>query len=757
MMNLPTRLWYNHPQSSLVNRMNWLHGLNPQQRTAVEAGDGPALILAGPGSGKTRVLTHRVAYLIEARGVDPRHILAVTFTNKAAREMKDRLDRLLGPNRTAELTLGTFHANCARFLRRDAPHLGISRDFVIYDADDQEALVKRALKELNVDDKQHKPSSVLNAISAAKSELIPPEAYVARTYWHEAVGRVYRRYQDLLRANNALDFDDLLMAVVQLFDANPVVLGYYQNRFRYILVDEFQDTNTAQYTLLRQMAGRSRNLFVVGDEDQSIYMFRGADFRNVQRFQQDYPDAHVILLEQNYRSTQTILDAARGLIRRNRQRTDKRLYTERSGGAPLSIYEAYNEDDEALYVVNTIEDLIRSRQYKAADFAVFYRTNAQSRPLEEAFIRAGVPYRLVGGTRFYARREIKDVLAYLHLVHNPHDAVSLARIVNVPSRGIGAKTLAALDEAARGSGKSPYALIAELKAGRGSPALVSSLTGKARQALVDFATMLERWAAKTDRYGSVADLLDAVVKDSGYRAYVDDGSEEGRERWDNVRELRKVASDYTHAVGGDPLAEFLEDVALVSDVDSLDDTQRVDAPTLMTLHSAKGLEFPVVFITGVEEGVLPHARSLENPAEMEEERRLAYVGITRAKDRVYLSYAFRRTAYGSSEVSAPSRFLSDIPTSLLSGSTSFAGATPRAAAAPRASTWATAPRASTPARPAREAAFRPGQRVKHARFGEGVVVESRVQGDDEELAVAFEKAGIKRLLASFANLQKLPG
>ena len=757
MMNLPTRLWYNHPQSSLVTRMNWLHGLNPQQRTAVEAGDGPALILAGPGSGKTRVLTHRVAYLIEARGVDPRHILAVTFTNKAAREMKDRLDRLLGPNRAAELTLGTFHANCARFLRRDAPHLGISRDFVIYDADDQEALVKRALKELNVDDKQHKPSSVLNAISAAKSELIPPEAYVARTYWHEAVGRVYRRYQDLLRANNALDFDDLLMAVVQLFDANPVVLGYYQNRFRYILVDEFQDTNTAQYTLLRQMAGRSRNLFVVGDEDQSIYMFRGADFRNVQRFQQDYPDAHVILLEQNYRSTQTILDAARGLIRRNRQRTDKRLYTERSGGAPLSIYEAYNEDDEALYVVNTIEDLIRSRQYKAADFAVFYRTNAQSRPLEEAFIRAGVPYRLVGGTRFYARREIKDVLAYLHLVHNPHDAVSLARIVNVPSRGIGAKTLAALDEAARGSGKSPYALIAELKAGRGSPALVSSLTGKARQALVDFATMLERWAAKTDRYGSVADLLDAVVKDSGYRAYVDDGSEEGRERWDNVRELRKVASDYTHAVGGDPLAEFLEDVALVSDVDSLDDTQRVDAPTLMTLHSAKGLEFPVVFITGVEEGVLPHARSLENPAEMEEERRLAYVGITRAKDRVYLSYAFRRTAYGSSEVSAPSRFLSDIPTSLLSGSTSFAGATPRAAAAPRASTWATAPRASTPARPAREAAFRPGQRVKHARFGEGVVVESRVQGDDEELAVAFEKAGIKRLLASFANLQKLPG
>ena len=388
---------------------------------------------------------------------------------------------------------------------------------------------------------------------------------------------------------------------------------------------------------------------------------------------------------------------------------------------------------------------------------MFYRTNAQSRPLEEAFIRAGVPYRLVGGTRFYARREIKDVMAYLHLVHNPHDAVSLTRVVNVPPRGVGAKSLAALDQATRATGNSPYTLIAEVKAGRGNPALVSSLTGRARQALVDFAIMLDRWIAKKDQYGSVADLLDAVVKDSGYRTYVDDGSEEGHERWENVRELRKVASDYTHAVGGDPLAEFLEDVALVSDVDSLDDTQRVDAPTLMTLHSAKGLEFPVVFITGLEEGVLPHARSLEDPDEMEEERRLAYVGITRAKDRVYLSYAFRRTAYGSSEVNAPSRFLSDIPTSLLSGSMSFAGATPRAAAAQRASTWASEPRSSPPVRPSREPAFRPGQRVKHARFGEGVVVESRLQGDDEELAVAFEKAGIKRLLVSFANLEKLPG
>jgi DNA helicase-2/ATP-dependent DNA helicase PcrA len=745
-------------------RMDFLNGLNPQQRRAVEAGDGPVLILAGPGSGKTRVLTQRVAYLIGTRRVEPRHIIAVTFTNKAAREMKERLDRLLGPNRAAELTLGTFHAICARFLRRDAPHLGLSRDFAIYDQDDQEALVKRALKDLAIDDKKYKPSAVLNAISAAKSELIPPEAYVAPTYWHEAVGRVYARYQDLLRASNALDFDDLLAEVVRLFDENPTVLGYYHNRYQHILVDEFQDTNTAQYTLLRQMAARSRNVFVVGDEDQSIYRFRGADFRNVRRFQDDYPDAQVHLLEQNYRSTQTILDAARAVIRRNNHRTDKRLFTERSGGSALSVYEAYNEDDEALYVVNTIEDLIRGRsasddegrQYTAADFAVFYRTNAQSRAIEEAFIRAQIPYRLVGGTRFYARREIKDVLAYLSLIHNPNDAVSLTRVINVPPRGIGSKTLAALDEAARSGGKSPYTLIRDLKSGSPNTPIGIGLTTKARQALLDFAAMLDRWIAARSRHASVADLLDTVVRDTGYRRYVDDGSEEGRERWDNVLELRNVAADYTSAVGDDPLTEFLENVSLVSDVDALSETQRVDAPTLMTLHSAKGLEFPVVFITGMEEGILPHARSKDSPEEMEEERRLTYVGITRAKDRVFLSYAFRRATYGSSEISAPSRFLNDIPRSLLSGTASFAGTAPRAAAAQRAATWSSAS-ASPPARPAREPSYRAGQRVSHAKFGEGVVVESRVQGDDEELAIAFEKAGIKRLLASFANLKKLPG
>jgi DNA helicase-2/ATP-dependent DNA helicase PcrA len=736
--------------------MDLLHGLNPQQHKAVQASDGPVLILAGPGSGKTRVLTHRVAHLIEQRRIDPRNIMAVTFTNKAAREMRTRLESLLGPNRADELTLGTFHAICARFLRRDAAHIGLSRDFVIYDADDQQSLIKRTLNELNVDPKRYKPSAVLNAISAAKNELIPPEAYVAPSYWHEMIGRIYLRYQELLRTNNALDFDDLLVEVVRLFDTRPEVLAFYHKRYQHILVDEFQDTNTAQYRLLQQMAARFRNLFVVGDEDQSIYRFRGADYRNVQRFQQDYPDALVLALEQNYRSTQTILDAAHGVIRRNLHRTDKRLFTDRSGGETITLYEAYNEDDEAQYVVNTIEDLIRARRNKAADFAVFYRTNAQSRPLEEAFIRGGIPYRLVGGTRFYARREVKDALAYLHLVHNPHDAISLTRIINVPPRGIGAKTISTLDQIARSNDVSPYTVLRALKTDGAKSALGNTLNARARAALIQFVDLLDGWIANKRKYPSVADLLDTIVRASGYRKYIDDGSDEGRERWENVVELRNVASEYTAEVGDDPLAEFLEDVALVSDVDSLDETQRVDAPTLMTLHSAKGLEFSVVFITGFEEGVLPHARSLENPDDMEEERRLAYVGITRAKDRVFLSYAFRRTAYGSSDVNAPSRFLNDIPVSLLNGGASPMAAAPRVSATQRATQWA-APQAQPAIRTRREPQFRAGQRVKHARFGEGIVIESNVQGEDEEVAVAFENAGIRRLLASYAKLKKLPG
>jgi DNA helicase-2/ATP-dependent DNA helicase PcrA len=732
--------------------MDLLSDLNPQQRQSVEAPDGPVLVLAGPGSGKTRVLTHRVAHLVQARGIAPRNIMAVTFTNKAAREMRDRLEKLLGVSAAKELTLGTFHAICARFLRREAPHVGLSREFAIYDDDDQLALVKQIVKALNLDDKKYRPTTLQNKISQAKSELITPELFQPQTYNDEITLRVYERYQQLLRENNALDFDDLLMQVVILFDQNPAVLRHYQNRYEHILVDEFQDTNTAQYALIKQLAGTRRNVFCVGDEDQSIYRWRGADFRNMQRFREHNPDARVVLLEENYRSTQTILDAAQQVITRNVHRTPKKLFTQLGQGVPITLRESYNEDDEAQYVVDTIAQMVAKGQAQARDFAVMYRTNAQSRAVEDAFIRAGMPYRLVGATRFYARREIKDALAYLHLIHNPHDAVALMRIINVPSRGIGNKTLAALEAVTREEGQSPYQVLKELGARKGKEtgnALAAQLTPRATQALTEFVTMLDGWIARRDKL-DVGKLLDLVVSESGYGRYVNDGTEEGRERWENVQELRGVAADYTHALGEHPLTAFLEDVSLVSDTDTRDDS--ADAPTLMTLHSAKGLEFPIVLIVGMEEGVLPHSRSFDDPESMEEERRLCYVGMTRAKKRLFLSYAFRRTVWGDSDVREPSRFLSDIPRHLIEGALPKPGAS-----ATRATRWEPTPPLASRKPKSRELQFQVGQRVRHAKFGEGVVIESRADGSDEEITVAFKKSGIKHLLASFANLDKLSG
>jgi len=724
--------------------MELLADLNPQQRKAVEASDGPVLVLAGPGSGKTRVLTQRVAYLVQARGVAPRHIMAVTFTNKAAREMRERLEKLLGVNESKDLTLGTFHAICARFLRREAPRVGLAREFAIYDEDDQLALVKRALQDLNLDDKKYRPTTMQNKISQAKSELITPELFQPRTYADEIVLRVYERYQQLLRANNALDFDDLLMQMVILFDQHPAVLRQYQDRYEHILVDEFQDTNTAQYALVRQLAANRRNVFCVGDEDQSIYRWRGADFRNVQRFRDHYPDALVILLEQNYRSTQTILDAAQQVISRNVHRTPKKLFTQLGAGVPITIQEAYNEDDEAQFVVDTVASMVAKRQAKASDFAIMYRVNAQSRAIEDAFVRAGMPYRLVGATRFYARREIRDVLAYLHLIHNPHNSVALWRVINVPPRGIGAKTLEALAQIAKETGKSPYQVMKELKGARGS---VAQLAPRAAQSLAEFVALLDNWIARSERL-DVGALVDLVLAESGYGRHVNDGTEEGRDRWENLQELRGVASDYKHSAFDDPLTEFLEDVSLVSDVDAYD--ENADAPTLMTLHSAKGLEFPIVMIVGLEEGLLPHSRSLDDPEEMEEERRLCYVGMTRAKKRLFLSYAFRRSTWGDDNVREPSRFLADIPRNLIEGAVPQAGSSQA-----RATKWEPMSPALKPK--LRELQFRAGQRVRHAKFGEGVVIESRPDGSDEEVTIAFKKSGVKRVLASFANLEKLPG
>jgi DNA helicase-2/ATP-dependent DNA helicase PcrA len=724
--------------------MELLNGLNAQQQKAVTASDGPVLVLAGPGSGKTRVLTRRVAWLVAERDVAPWRVMAVTFTNKAAREMRERLEQLLTPARAHHLTLGTFHATCARILRREAELAGISRDYVIFDTDDQLRVVKQALRDLNLDDKRYRPRAVLNAISRAKNELTPPEHYNPGSYYGEVIRRIYERYQNLLRTNNGLDFDDLLMVTVQVFRNTPGLLARYQEKYLHVLVDEFQDTNQAQYTLLRQLSDRTHNLFCVADEDQSIYAWRGADYRNIRRLRGDHPDLVTILLEQNYRSTQTILDSAQAVIRRNRDRTEKKLFTDRGTGPQITIYEAYDPDEEARYVVDTIAELVAGDDVSPGDCAVMYRTNAQSRALEDAFIRAGLPYRLVGATRFYARREIKDVIAFLRVIHNPADGISMARIINVPPRGIGRKTMGTLEAAALERDVPLYEALDSVVE-PDDPNF--GLRTRAQRALRAFAEMLHGWIDAREVL-SVAELIDRVLQDTGYAEYVRDGTDEGEDRWANVLELRNVAAEYAEL----SLTEFLADVALVSDVDALSDD--VDAPSLMTLHSAKGLEFPVVFITGVEEGVLPHSRSLEDPDQLAEERRLMYVGMTRAKDRLFLTHTFIRPRYGETEPGIPSRFVGDIPAELIAGNRP-ASSRP---AVSRATTWeSTAERRSgPPSRPAdTDPQYRAGQRVAHESFGEGLIIGTAVQGGDRIVTVMFEEAGLKRLLAGMAPLEVL--
>ncbi len=706
-----------------------LKALNPQQQQAVTASDGPVLVLAGPGSGKTRVLTHRVAWLVLEKNVAPWRIMAVTFTNKAAREMRDRLVKMLGAEQAHRLTLGTFHATCARILRRDGEAIGIPRDYAIFDADDQVVLVRRTLKELNIDEKRYSPASVHAAISRAKNELIAVEAYQPRSYFGEIVRRVYARYQEQLRASHALDFDDLLIETVRLFREHADILAAYQERYLHVLVDEFQDTNMVQYLLLRQLAGRHRNLFVVADEDQSIYMWRGADYRNIARLRQDHPDLVTYLLEQNYRSNQTILDVAQAIIRHNPERTEKKLFTKRGKGPRVFVHEAYDQEDEAEFVVQTVVALTRAREAEPGHFAVMYRTNAQSRALEDAFIRAGQPYRLVGATRFYARREIKDLVAFLRLVHNPADSTSLIRIINVPNRGIGQKTIQALEEAALAHGEPLWWAVEALATGQGG---VPDPGSRARAAVTAFYRMVRGWIDQ--REGLMpADLLSRVIAETGYERYLRDGTEEGEDRWANVQELETVAAGY----GGLTLSDFLADVALVSDVDNL--AEGTNAPTLLTLHSAKGLEFPVVFIVGLEEGLLPHSRSLDDPDQLAEERRLMYVGVTRAKDRLYLTHASRRAHYGSYESTWPSRFLEEIPAHLIEGAPVRAAAAARTSATSWTSSW----------QPAPTGCFKGGERVCHPDFGEGIVAESRVRSGEEEVTVVFKQGGIKRVLASF--------
>jgi DNA helicase-2/ATP-dependent DNA helicase PcrA len=722
--------------------MDILATLNPAQREAVEAIKGPVLILAGPGSGKTRVITHRVAYLVKLCGVSPHHIMAVTFTNKAAREMKERLEQLLGQTVEA-LTLGTFHAICARILRREGEATGLESSFVIYDEDDQLKLVKQVLEELNLDPKQYAPQALRSAIGAAKSRLVSPEDYARQvnSYFEEIVHRVYQRYQQLLSQGQAVDFDDLLMKTVQLFQDHPHILTRYQSKYVHILVDEFQDTNIVQYMLMKHLAGKYRNLCVVGDPDQSIYYWRFADLRNILSFEKDYPEAKVVFLEQNYRSTKTILEVASDIISANVQRKPKKLWTENENGASVTVIESYNAEEEAQSVVNEIEKLIGQEQISLKDCAVMYRVNAQSRALEETFLRYGVPYKLVGGTRFYQRQEVKDIIAYLRVIHNPQDNVSLTRIINVPGRGIGQKTINTLQSWAKAHDVSLFEALKQVSQNAIASEAKQSLSPHIIQALAGFNALMAELTTQSHELG-LSGLLDEILGHTGYREYIL-SKEDGEERWENIMELKSVAGEYDGLDLKEALTEFLEKISLVSDIDELD--EKTDAVTLITLHQAKGLEFPVVFIVGLEEGILPHRKSFDDPEQMEEERRLCYVGITRAKKRLYLLRSYRRSLFGGSTANPPSRFLQDISHHLIS---------PRGLWEESPTPVANAYSQPSP-RPSSTLTLKVGDHVHHSKFGSGIVMNCLPTRDDQELIVAFEEAGVKKLLASLAPLEKI--
>ncbi len=709
--------------------------LNPAQKQAVEAIEGPVLVVAGPGSGKTRVITQRIAYLIKVVGISPHRILAVTFTNKAAREMKDRVYAML--ERGAEgLTLGTFHSVCARILRQEAEYVGLNSKFVIYDESDQTSLINRSLKDLNLDPKQYPPRSIISMISTAKAELIDVEGFASSNYFEEVARRVYERYQKLLADSNALDFDDLLMKVVTLFRDHPEVLAKYQSRYLHVMIDEFQDTNFAQYKLANQLSGKYRNICVVGDPDQSIYSWRSADLRNILNFERDYPDARVVILEQNYRSTKTILEAASRVISPNEQRTEKKLWTENDAGELITIVEAFNEQEEAQFVVSTIEKLVSNEGCSMGECAVMYRTNAQSRALEEAFVRYGFPYKLVGAFRFYERKEIKDVISYLRLLSNPHDDVSMSRIINVPPRNIGQRTINELSSWAGAKGISLYSALKCISEGE-----EINLASRSIQSLNDFTSMFDSLVAQSEE-SNLVDLFDSILERTGYHKFILDGSD-SEERWSNILELRGMTGEHADLETGDALSELLERVALVSSVDNLE--EKTSAVTLITLHQAKGLEFPIVFITGMEEAILPHIRSFGDDGQMEEERRLCYVGITRAEKQLFLTRAFRRTLHGASRPNPPSRFLQDIPSRLIASNgnrQAGTGSFERSKKAEPASS--------------QTIELQVGDNVIHSRFGEGVVTECMPVNGDHEITVSFrEGVGTKKLLLSLAPMEKI--
>ena len=799
-----------------------LSDLNDRQREAVQAIDGPLLIVAGPGSGKTRFITYRIAYLMRVVGVSPGRIAAVTFTNKAAREMKTRVESVAGFG-SERLTIGTFHAFCARMLRWDGEILGLDTNFGIYDDADQIDVIKRSMREVEVDPKAFSPRNIQSKISGAKSQLLTADGFAENTndYFEEVVSRVYTRYEELMAQSNAVDFDDLLLKAYLLLARNEDVARKYQERFVHFMIDEFQDTNVAQYAIARLIAAKHRNLCVVGDPDQSIYSWRNADIRNILSFQKDFPDAKLIALEQNYRSTQNILEAAARLISANTQRVEKELFTKNVTGAPISVMEGYDESEEAQLVLREVASLTRPAnggvaRYRLGDIAVMYRVNAQSRAFEESCMRHGVPYQLVGGMKFYQRQEVKDLAAYLKLIANPNDDVSLARVINLPSRGIGRRTMDELTRLARDRDCSMFDAILAISPDStlGGPLVSSPFTARAVRALGDFRNLIDELRAYAES-ANIVELIDKVLVQSGYRDHLSNLDDRPDERLENIDEFKAASRDYLHLGPVEGLSAFLESVSLVSDIDSME--EKPDLLTLITLHQAKGLEYPIVFMVGMEDGLLPHSRSMDEPASLEEERRLCYVGMTRAKDRLYLSRAFRRGFRGGPGPNSPSRFLLDIPRDLISqpgaparssagdsGGSAPSGRRPRRTGAsdsfeftrrrsgqtapeesrrPGASEGSeltrrrsgqTAPEESrrikrsgrTAAPPTRRRmARRPatqstptystGDKVIHKTFGEGIVMGCEPSGADFEVTVAFKDGGgVKRLLLSLARLEK---
>jgi DNA helicase-2/ATP-dependent DNA helicase PcrA len=720
-----------------------LAGLNPSQRHAVAATEGPVLVVAGAGSGKTRVLTHRIAHLIRDMGVSPYSILAITFTNKAATEMKERVANLVG--RVADgMWVSTFHSACVRILRREAPRLGYRTSFSIYDDADSVRLVTMCIRDLDLDPKQFPPKAIRATISNAKNELIDYETFSAsgEGFYHEKAADIYRMYQQRLVEASAVDFDDILMLTVEIFQAFPDVLESWQQRFQYLMVDEYQDTNRAQYMLVKMLAAKHRNVFVVGDSDQSVYAFRGADMRNILEFEKDYDDATVILLEQNYRSTQTILDAANAVISNNDSRKPKRLWTDEGAGEQIITHEAQDEQAEAAFIAGRVRDL-ETEGTALSDVAVFYRTNAQSRVVEEVFVRYGVPYQVVGGLKYYDRREVKDALAYLRAIVNPDDQVALKRIINMPKRAIGDTSVAHVDRFAESERIGFFEALRRVDENQ-------RLTARAERSIAEFVALMDHLVERAEDGPAAA--IEAVLDETGYLDMVRaDRSIESMGREENLKELASAVAEFEElgpeSMGPaewseiDAMAKlglFLEAISLVADIDSYEDR---DLVTLMTLHNAKGLEFPVVFITGMEDGVFPHFRSLGSPKELEEERRLCYVGITRAEERLFLTRAWNRNLWGQSQYNGPSRFLGEIPSSLTTSVKRKSGSTRTTLQKPRAA--------------GNGIEIAPGDRVRHAHWGDGTVVEVVGRGDATEAIVAFEDKGEKRLLLAWAPLEKV--